>query len=159
MGELSSKFSQQDIETLLESMDDWELMGNQEYHFSQMIKSVPLPPEDHESYDVMIQVKEHFKKREKDIKRGRQIRQERATFLKCKLMMARNDLGAKELWDIAANAETEESSVPLENSVSLENADSSIARKLQLAEEFIADLGVKKHYETFLAERNSDQSE
>lgn len=155
MSELSSKFSQQDIETLIESMDDWELMGNQEYHILQMIKSAPLPPEDHEAYDVMSQIKDHFKKRERDIKKNRQIRQERATFLKCKLMMVRNDLGANELWDMAANGELS----PVKKEDDNKDLQDDCVKKLRLAEEFIDDLGVRKHYNTFLAEKNSLQSE
>ena len=47
---LSSKFSRYDIDTLIESIDDWESMRNQEYHMLNAIKGAPLPPEDHEAF-------------------------------------------------------------------------------------------------------------
>jgi hypothetical protein len=49
MGELTSKFSREDIELLLEATSDWEALGSQQFHLLNMVKAAPMPPEDHEA--------------------------------------------------------------------------------------------------------------
>lgn len=185
MSELSSKFNRQDIETLIQSIGDWEMIGNQEYHVLQMMKNVPLPPEDHESYEFVVNIKEHFKDREKDILKSRDVRMERATFLKAKLLLVRRDIGINDLLDLSAECDstfkskTDESKdtvrkkkVSKESSTEntatevLPNNESanenstndsleSIKKKLELAEFFIKDLGVYGHYEKYLKEKEN----
>lgn len=136
MGELNSKFSREDIETLLESISDWECVENQEYQMMSYIKALQLPSEDNPAYSSILAVKENFKSREKEIKESRITRQERAVFLKAKLMLVRRDMGIDQLFEMAT-----ESTKETESSKS----------KLELAEEFIKDLGVWKHYQEFIA--------
>lgn len=164
MGELSSQFTREDIETLLEAMGDWEVLGNHEFHVMQMIKGAPLPPEDHEAFEVMQQIKEHYRKREKDIKASREVRQEKAVFLKAKLMLVRKELGINQLFDMSANTDPnspmpqpkDESEAP-EPKAKPKKADPDVAKKLEMAEFFIKDLGVWPHYEKFLVEQKSGE--
>ena len=136
MGELNSKFSREDIETLLESISDWECVENQEYQMMSYIKALQLPSEDNPAYNSILAVKENFKSRENEIKESRITRQERAVFLKAKLMLVRRDMGIDQLFEMATE--------------SAKDAESSKS-KLDLAEEFIRDLGVWKHYQEFIA--------
>lgn len=169
MGDLSSKFTREDLETLLEAMGDWEMLGNHEFHVMSMIRSAPMPPEDHEAYEVMEQIKEHFRKREKDIMASRAVRQEKAVFLKAKLMMVRKDLGISALFDMSVNTDPNspmpqpkveaepEAFTPKAKRVKPkadEAADETDYKaKLEAAEFFIKDLGVWAHYEKFLKEK------
>lgn len=102
MGTLNSNFTKEDLNTLIEAIDDWEMIGNYEYHQAQAIKNVVLPPEDHESYEIIKSIKEQFRKREKEIKEMRVVRQERAVFTKAKLMMLRQDMAINKLMEVGA---------------------------------------------------------
>lgn len=163
MGELSSKFTRDDVETLIEAMNDWESLGNQEYHILQMIKNAPMPPDDHEAHEAMNQIKEHFRRREKDIMRSRDVRQERAVFLKAKLLLVRKDLGLSQLFEMA----TEPGEPAIDAKVAQKTfteggvdapvttgGPDEVRTKLELAEFFIRDLGVWTHYQNFLKEKN-----
>lgn len=165
MSILESRFSREDLETLIEAMGDWESLGNHEFHVLQMVKNIPLPPEDHEAYEFIGKLKEHFRNRERSINDSRLTRQEKAVFLKAKLMMARKDLGINQLFDMAAEAAASEpyeaETVPPEMGVSAAPAKaekkSEAAARLEAAEFFIKDLGVWDHYQTFLADRKNSQ--
>lgn len=91
MGKLDSELTDADLEKLIEAVGEWESTGNQEYHFMNAVKNSIMPPEDSEAFEFVKMVKEHFKKREKDIQKARMLRQESATFLKAKLMLMRQD--------------------------------------------------------------------
>jgi len=171
MASLESEFTRDDIETLIESMSDWEMIGNQEYHLMQMIRNAPMPPEDHEAFEMMDHIKDHFRAREKEINESRVTRQEKAVFLKAKLMMARRDMGINQLFDFAAGGAdpTEKPSeavqgpepvaprpTPQEDKEAVKvpvKAADDVRESLQLAEHFIRDLGVWDHYQKFLQEQ------
>ena len=158
MSELSSKFSRDDIETLLEAMNDWETLGGQEFHLMNIVKSTPMPPEDHEAYEMVSMIKEHYAKREKDIKESRITRQERAVFLKAKLMLVRRDMSVNQLFEMA----TEDApAVPVSEAkteVGCSEAKPApfVQNDLQRAEFFIRDLGVWDHYQKFLNEKHEE---
>lgn len=185
MDELVSKFTRQDIETLLEAMGDWETMGNQEYHFLQLIKSAPMPPENHEAYQAFKSIKKHFKRREEQIKFEREVRKENATLLNAKLIMTKRKVAVNELFDMAANFDLsspppkpkpalaevdDDDDIVLTNPVPVDGevgpgpvpSDSQtklldqFKKKLELAEFFIKDLGVQAHYEKFLKNREEE---
>lgn len=163
MSELSSSFTREDIETLIESVGDWESVGNHEYHVLSMIKSAPMPPDDHEAFEPMTQIKDYFKSREKEILASRALRQEKAVFLKAKLMMVRRDLSIGKLFDMAAKAQDNGGDIAPEESGSTvfvpEGNILDLQRKLQLAEDFIKDMGVVSYYEKFVAERTNSSSQ
>lgn len=139
MGTLSSALSREDIETLIEAMDDWEMFGNQEFHMMSAVKNVPLPSEENEEqYEFIKKVKDYYKQREKEIKQTRAIRQEKAIFTKAKLMLIRQDIGIGQLFEPSTSPDN----IPNGNAV--DNV------KLALAEYFIKDMGVWKHYVDFL---------
>lgn len=144
MAQLNSALSKVDLKTLIESMDYWEERGNQDFHALNLVKNAPVPPEDHEAFDFVKNIKAHFKEREKDIKATREVRQETATLLKAKLFMIKQSLGIDELFE---NAAIEGEVVPAPK----KKMSKEQRAALELAEEFIKDLGVWKHYETFLA--------
>ena len=153
MDALISKFSIYDIETLIEAMGDWEMVGNHDFHVLNMIKNAPMPPEDHEAYEVMSQIKEVFRTREKDILASRSLRQEKAIFLKAKLLMVRSKLTSGQLFDMSDNADVPMvSKVPLEPNITKNN---DLERRLERAEFFIKDLGVWDHFQKFLKEGSS----
>tara|TARA_Y100000034_G_C6845233_1_gene382845 strand:- start:332 stop:850 length:519 start_codon:yes stop_codon:yes gene_type:complete len=168
MSELSSKFTRDDLETLIDSIGDWEQLGNQEWHLLNMIKNAPMPPEDHEAFEHMQGIKNHFRSREREIEDSRQTRQEKAVFLKAKLMLVRRDMGIDQLFEMAAEASSPQEPAPVEKvpvPVSTERSDSEGVKipvkdsgneaqgSLELAEFFIRDLGVWDHYQKFLAEK------
>jgi len=147
---LEKKFNNKDIETLIEAMEDWEVVGNQEYHILSMIKSAPMPPDDHEAFEYMEQIKHYFKKREKDIMANKAMRQEKSIFLKAKLLMLRQDLQRDEFLEIA----TVNENIEKKENVKTNKDQEEIKKKLELAEFFIKDLGVWSHFEKFLADKS-----
>ncbi len=173
MGELSSKFDDDDIETLIKAMDDWEMIQNQEFHVLGMVKNMPMPPEDHEAFEMMSQLKRHYQNREKGIVADRSIRQEKSVFLKAKLMMARRDISIGNLFDMAANSEPSVPTVSTASTVEVARPEikdivqsavaakvaqmSEVESKLANAEFFIKDMGdgVWAYYQKFLTEKNS----
>jgi hypothetical protein len=161
MATLDSSFTREELETLIEAMGDWEMLGNQEWSFAQLLKSAPMPPTDHEAFDVMHQIKEHFKNREKEINASRAMRQETAVFLKAKLMLARRDCDINKLFDFASSSidvEKTPSKKPFIVVPSLEEntPPSTSDQKLTLAEHFIYDLGSETWslYEMFVNKNN-----
>lgn len=156
MSELTSKFSKEDLETLIESMGDWELMGSQEFNFLSMIEDAPMPPEDHEAFQVMQHIKDHYRVRKQQILDNRAVRQEKAVFLKAKLMLVRRDMNIDSLFEMAVSSP---GPVPVTPPVKNEFAPDVIQQKLEMAEFFIRDLGVWGHYEKFLAEKVAETSE
>ena len=160
MSELTSKFSRDDVETLLEAMNDWESLGSQEWHFMNMVMKAPMPPDDHEAYEIMTAIKDHYKKRERSIRDSRVTRQEKATFLKAKLMMIRGQIGINQLFEVATETSTPVSREEIAETEATEHSDSvtipvkgsDAEQKLERAEYFIRDLGVWDHYQKFLSE-------
>lgn len=170
MSELSSQFNRQDVETLIESVGDWETVGNQEFHFMQMIRNAPLPPEDHEAFQAMEQIKDYYTKREKKINDGRALRQEKAVFLKAKLMLVRQDMQIDDLFEMPIDSSVPDpalapapapasASDPASDPVATPPESPQVGRSLELAEFFIKDMGVWEYYEKFLADRESEESE
>jgi hypothetical protein len=105
----------------------------------------------------MDQIKQYFKKREKDIMASKSIRQEKSIFLKAKLLMLRQDLQRDEFLEIATtNIENNNKVNEQENKnqLKISTKDSEIKKKLDMAEFFIKDLGVWSHFEKFLAEKS-----
>lgn len=165
MSNLDSNLNSDDLETLLEATNDWEMLGNNDFYTLNMVKTVPLPAEDHETYRFISHIKEHFRSREKDIKAARAVRQEKAVFLKAKLMMLKRDLGITQLFDEAqvvpergfvmkasADHTIKLSDDEIQRAEDLTNA---IDKDLKRAEEFIKDLGVWEHYQKFCLERTT----
>lgn len=146
---LDKKFTRQDVETLIEAMGDWEMVGNHEYHVLTMIKNAPMPPENHEAFEAMAQIKDYFQNREKDILASRSVRQEKAIFLKAKLLMLRQDVDAGQFIEMAIN------STPAAPSETTPVNQTLAQEKLEQAEYFIKDLGVWDHFQRFLTERKT----
>lgn len=166
MGTLDSSLTSQDLDTLIDAMHDWEAIGNHEYHVMNMVRNAPMPPQDHEAYEFMQNIKDHFKQREKDIKDTRALRQETAIFLKAKLMLIRRDIGIDQLFVNAAQPVAEAPAKEIRQAVEPDKLaepvqaaqapqDPTALQKLELAEEFIRDLGVWTHYEKFLVDKKS----
>lgn len=155
MSELTSKFSKEDLETLIESMGDWELMGSQEFNFLNMIEDAPMPPEDHEAFQVMQHIKDYYRSRKQKILDNRLVRQEKAVFLKAKLMLVRRDMNMDSLFEMAISSPGPVPVTPPVNKFT----PAVIQQKLETAEFFIKDLGVWGHYEKFLAEKVAKTSE
>jgi hypothetical protein len=153
MSGLSKEFYRDDIETLIESVGDWEASNNHDYYLLQLVKSMPMPPEDHESYDVMMQVKDSFKQKEKEIVKSRDVRQEKSVFLKAKLMLVRRDLAIHQAFDMAS-VESLESVKPSKPPTETDD----YKRKFEIAKMYITDLGagVWKSFENYLKEKEKD---
>jgi len=168
MGELTSKFTREDIETLIEALGDWEMIGNQEFHFLQMIEEAPLPPEDNEAYEIVVRVKDHYRQKKRQILQHRALRQEQAVFIKAKLMLVRRDMQISDLFEMPVNAVEQKNASTAEEPAGVLSAPppgeeqattSGAARRLQLAEFFIKDLGVWSHYQKYLEERGEKSPE
>lgn len=156
MSELTSKFSKEDLETLIEAIGDWELMGSQEFNFLSMIEDAPMPPEDHEAFKVMQSIRDHYRAKKQQILDNRSVRQEKAVFLKAKLMLIRRDMNMDSLFEMTI--ESSGTGVPVTPPVMLSKkfAPADAQQKLEMAEFFIKDLGVWSHYEKFLAEKKAE---
>lgn len=140
MGTLDSKLETEDLDTLLEAMEGWESNNNHEFHVMNAVKSIPVPPEDEESYEPIRMIKEHYRKREKEIKDNRSIRQEKAVFLKAKLMLIKQDGGIAQLYAEAGKPVAEA-------------APTTDKADLYAAESFIEDMKVWKYYDKFRTDR------
>jgi hypothetical protein len=150
MTDLSSKFTRDDIETLIESVGDWELIGNQEFHMMQMIRNAPMPPEDHEAFEPIQQIKDWYAEREKTILQSKAMRQEKAVFLKAKLMLVRKEMDIHDLFEMA----TDDPQTAEKRPINLPAVATELENKLKMAEFFIRDLGVWDHYVKFLTEKS-----
>jgi hypothetical protein len=115
----------------------------------QMVKGHPMPEREDESFDFIKKIKEHFRKREKEIKQERSIRQEKAILVKAKLILLRQDGGISQLFAEAAETESPQE-VQVPNNPVLTEAQQS---RLELAEFYINDLGVWDMYQKFLLDR------
>ncbi len=141
MGSLESSFIKEDLDFLIQAINDWETIGTQGYNMAMYIKQIPLPPEEDESHEMIRGLKEQFRQQEAELLKLRNDKQEKATFLKAKLFLARRDVEINKLFDFA-NKTTD---LP-------QGEFDSSAKKLALAEKFIDDLGVRSHYDKFLSE-------
>jgi hypothetical protein len=172
MGELKSGLSRDDLETLIEAVNNWEADGNQEYHVMRMVENAPLPPEDHEAYEFVTNIKDHFRQKKKEIKRAQEIRAEKSTFLKAKLMLIRKDIGIDQLFNqteaVADDTPVEEAPKPKAKKKAAPAVNYGEFPALSEGEEvatleaavfFMKDLGVWNHYQKFLAQRKADAAE
>lgn len=166
MGELTSKFTRDDLQMLIEAIGDWEAVKTQDYFIMQQIKDAPLPPdEESEVYQFWKAVKDSFRQREQQIIDNRNARQETAVFLKAKLMLARKDLNIGSLFEMpiemSASTPTPKRETPKAvGGVAVKEAlEKSFQQRLEIAEFFIRDLGVWEHYQKFLEEKKSAGSE
>lgn len=151
MSNLDSNLNRDDLETLLEATNDWELIGSNDLYSLNILKAIPLPAEDHESYKFIRDLKDYYRSREKDIRAARAVRQEKAIFLKAKLMMLKRDLDINKLFDEAQSPIVEVAKfVPESTEPKVED---SVMLSLSRAEDFIRDLGVWEHYQKFCLER------
>jgi len=167
---IDTKITSQDLETLIEAMGDWESTGNHEFHIMNAVKNAILPAEENESYEFVKQVKDHFAKREKQIKADRSVRQEKAIFLKAKLMWHKSQGGIQQIFEDARQPVAQPLSASEEEAMLFpglettetkpQNVDmSSAAAKLKLAERFIEECGIRTHYEKFLADEQTSVAE
>lgn len=151
MGHLSSALSKEEIGLLIEAVSDWEAIGNHEFHVLGMVKKQPMPDEDDDQYEFIKQIKDHFKKREKEIQDSRTLRQEKAILAKAKLVLIRHDLGIGQLFE---NSQMPSASIQvLDDIASGQVATPQEKTQLELAEFYIKDLGVWDMYQKFLQER------
>ena len=152
MGQLTSALNKEEIEVLIEAMNNWEAIGNQEIYLMSLVQKQPMPDENDETYEFVKAIKEHYKKHEKDIKTTREIRQEKSILTKAKLVMIRQDLGINELFE--NSKATPDTKVVDEIAKNGKQGLNQIDKKrLELAEAYIKDLGVWHMYEKFLKEQ------
>lgn len=145
-----SRFNRDDIETLIEAMGDWEMVGNHDFHLLTMIKNAPMPPEEHEAYEVMNQIKDVFRSRERDILASRALRQEKSIFLKAKLLMIRGEVGIDKLFDMAEHCDSATALKVDSPKIASKKLATDTEKQLELAQFFIKDLGVWDHFQKFL---------
>ena len=99
MATLNSNLTTEDLEVLIEAMDEWEHIGNGDFAVMMYAKNIPLPSENEESYEAVKKLKEHFVDNEKKIILARDVRREKATFLKAKLLMGRQEIGVNRFFE------------------------------------------------------------
>lgn len=159
MSVLKAELTSDDFEILIEAMDDWEMIGNHEFHVMSAVKNAPMPPEDmEEHYEAMARLKEVFRKREKEIKETRQVRQERAILTKARLVMIKQDLAIGNLFNAASCPPPTQADKASSETCCAESAEATsptceLQAKLDIAEDFIRDLGVWGHYEKFISDK------
>jgi len=167
MAELKSTFTRDDIATLIESVGDWEMTGSQEFILMNMVMEAPLPPEEHEAREAMVNIKEFFRQKEREIKEHRMNRQEQAVFLKAKLMLVRREMDVNSVFEMATEAQKTvvklpplpEPVVTVVPAAKPKKGKKAVEQgQLALAEYFIKDLGVWDHYQKFLTEQSEQNS-
>jgi hypothetical protein len=177
MGLLESKFNREDVDTLIESVGDWETLGNHEFHVMQMIRTLPMPAEDHEAFSAIKEIKDHFAQREKDILATRAVRQERAVFLKAKLMMVRQEMAVSQLFEMATTTSPVAAPVPKEKEnpaatfaataaagvptpvldmSASEPGEITVIQKLAWAEQYMKEVGIWSRFENFMKEKQEE---
>lgn len=161
MGTLEGKLNANDIEILIESVDSWETSGNRDFHIMNMVKNAMMPDRDDDSYEFIKQVKDHFISREREIKADRSLRQEKATLLKAKLMLMRDDIGIDQLFEESSEPvakmpmpkkvfkkPVKDDEPKIVKSENAETPDSS--EKLALAESFLDQVRITSYYQAWL---------
>jgi len=166
MAFLDSKLTNDDLNTLVEAMSDWESIGNHEYHLMNAVRSAIMPPEDSESHEFVKMVKDHYRAREKEIKDTRLVRQERAVFLKAKLMLARSSNAVEQLFDQASTPVEEKPQIVQpgqvlegagseltqeERTQTVEAPSDKLVKEHELALRYMKECGIWGHWEKFLA--------
>lgn len=153
MAMIEGKLTSEDVEVLIESMDYWETTGNREFHIMEMFRNMPLPEPDHEAFEPIKEAKKYFAGRERDIKADRALRKEKATILKAKLMLMRQDMAVDRIFnvDTSVDAQVEQKDTSKDvtktpQSGVSENSPSKLAK----AETFLDQSGIKSYYDKFL---------
>jgi len=156
--QLDSRLVKPDLITLIEAVRDWQRVGDRELHMLQMVKDMPYPPEDHEAYDWVSQMKKQYKEREREIKEASELRAEKATLLAAKLYLAKNELSIQGMLDLAEMITTNEESLLQEDpQTEIKLSPKSDAKEeLDLAYEYIRDVGIWKNFSDFRAERRGE---
>jgi len=156
MESLKAALNMTDLELLLEAVGEWESVGNYEFSVMQQIKNIPVPDEEEneEAHKYIMAVKEHFKKREKEIKAARSVRQEQSTFLRAKLFMIKQKTGMDKLW---TNPDDADISAPRERAVSSTASrkaeDPLWETKFGIAQAYMEEMKMWKYFETHMQEK------
>lgn len=178
MSQLNSKFTRDDIDNLIDSVSAWEMEHQHQYHSLQIVKQIPMPPEDHPSYDYIKALKKEFIDRERSIKADQKVNQEKAVFLKAKLMLIRQDMAIDQLFEMATdNTMPIKDSAPVENGsskpevpnqtsddsnrasekdesdVSVKN-DLTPEMKVVMAESFLESISILKNFNEYIGDQN-----
>lgn len=181
MSVLDSKLTPDDLEILIDAMGDWESTGNNDFHVMNFVRNAIMPPDDDPSFEFVKHIKDHFQKREKDIKATRSLRQEKATLLKAKLMLLRRETGIDQLFEEAKTTSVTEpdkqvkeapatfdeaakkaalGKAPTQEVREAKNPNKLIDpdRKLSLAERYVKECGLWKLYQTYAKDAGSELS-
>jgi hypothetical protein len=158
MAMIEGKLTSEDVEVLIESMDYWETTGNREFHIMEMFRNMPLPEADHEAFEPIKEAKKYFAGRERDIKADRALRKEKATILKAKLMLMRQDMAVDRIFDVDTSVTSTASIEPTINTskdVTKTPQSGVSGNKLAKAEAFLDQSGIKSFYDKFLDGKTS----
>lgn len=154
-----------DINLLLEAIDIWQAWNTQDYNVLNLLKTMPLPPEGSSEYEVLSQLKERALSRQQEIENRHRLVEEQAVSLRYKLILARRALEAKKVLEMSLEelddclSQQKQSQGELTPESKQIGQYESCRRSLQLAEQFIRDVGIWHYYEKFLLEQATESQE
>jgi hypothetical protein len=99
--ELEADFTEQDLQTMLDALDDWEMQDMGFLELIDKIKHIPNPPEDSspDYVEAFTEFKKHMLSQEDKVRKNRNIRREKATLLKAKIILMNQARAAEKFLD------------------------------------------------------------
>jgi hypothetical protein len=106
MASLDSNFDEIDLNLLFEAVDEWEKQDYAILGFIEAMKKYPFPddmPDDVK--EAMEEIKKYYIGKEKSLKANQEIRRERSTLIKAKIIMQKTDRASEKLFSGESSAE------------------------------------------------------
>ena len=103
MATLESDFESPDLDVLLEAMDEWEKVGGEALQIIKFLKDFPADLMLKDAPEEVMEAFQHFKKnhlsKEREVLSKRKLRGERATLLKAKIILMKQEAAMDRLGD------------------------------------------------------------
>lgn len=101
---IQSEFTKEDLKTILESLDDWEGKDMELLHIIEKLRQMRNPEEGEvpdEFREGFISFRTHMLNQEGEARKNREIRRERATLLKAKIILMNQRKAAEKAFELA----------------------------------------------------------
>ncbi len=97
--ELEADFTEQDLSTLLDALDEWEMQDIGLLDLIDKLRHIPDPPDDADPdyTHAFEEFKNHMLSQEDKVRRSRTVRREKAILLKAKIILMKQARAADRL--------------------------------------------------------------